>query len=315
MIVKPSPRILDPTGLSGDLLLAAVAVATGTGLRLLLAPLLYDRAAFVLFALAVMIVSWVRGRRAGLITTALATTVGMLLFVLPFPEAINHSLQNETLIVLFVVEGCGISFLAGQLHSQRARAKQEALMAKRARDEMSDLIESIPDGFQAYDSDFRLAFMNRSAESMLERKVDELIGTTIWDQFPALDTDVEQLLRRVMLTRLRGFSEAYYAPLGRWFSFHVNPFREGISVLYRDVSMRRNAEAERERLIRELQSALAQVRTLRGLIPICAWCKKIRNDHGYWEQLELFIKNHSEADFTHGMCPDCAKKHTRALAG
>ena len=78
---------------------------------------------------------------------------------------------------------------------------------------------------------------------------------------------------------------------------------------------RRNAESERERLIGELQSALAHVRTLRGLIPICAWCKKIRNDQGYWEQLELFIKNHSEADFTHGMCPECARKQTEALAG
>ena len=138
---------------------------------------------------------------------------------------------------------------------------------------------------------------------------------TIWDQFPALDADVERLLRRVMLERTSGFCEAYYAPLGRWFSFHVNPFREGISVLFRDISERRNAEVERERLIRELQAALTQVRALRGLIPICAWCKKIRNDDGYWEQLEKYLKNHSEADFTHGMCPDCARKHTAALTG
>ena len=72
---------------------------------------------------------------------------------------------------------------------------------------------------------------------------------------------------------------------------------------------------ERERLIGELQAALAHVRTLRGLIPICAWCKKIRNDQGYWEQLELYLKNHSEADFTHGMCPDCVRKHREALTG
>ena len=68
-----------------------------------------------------------------------------------------------------------------------------------------------------------------------------------------------------------------------------------------------------ERLISELQAALAQVRSLRGLIPICAWCKKIRNDHGYWEQLELYLTSHSEADFTHGMCPDCAREHIEAL--
>jgi PAS domain S-box-containing protein len=296
-----------------DLLVAIIAVATVTGLRLLLMPVLYDRAAFLLFGFAVMISSWRGGRRVGLITTTLATVVGVLLFVRPFPEPATRSLQNETLVALFAVEGCGISFLAGQLHVQRSRAKQEARDATRARNELSDLIESIPDGFQAVDPEFRLTFMNRAAESMLQQSAKELRGKTIWNQFPALDTYVEQLLRRVMELHAPGFCETYYAPSGRWLSFHVNPFREGISVLFRDISGRRNAESERERLIRELQAALAHVRTLRGLIPICAWCKKIRNDHGYWEQLELYLKNHSEADFTHGMCPDCVKAQTEAL--
>ena len=305
----------DGSNLLQDVLAAVVAVATVTGLRLLLIPVLYDRAAFLLFGLAVMISSWRGGRRVGLITTALASFVGLLLFVRPFPEPTTSPLQNETLVALFAAEGCGISLLAGQLHAQRSRAKQEARDATRARNEISDLIESIPDGFQAFDSDFKLTFMNRATESLLERGPKELLGKTIWDQFPALDADVEQLLRRVMLVRGTSSCETYYAPRGRWFSFHVNPFREGISVLFRDISERRTVEAERERLICELQAALADVRTLRGLIPICAWCKKIRNDLGYWEQLELYLKNHSEADFTHGMCPGCVRKQTEALTG
>jgi PAS domain-containing protein len=240
----------------------------------------------------------------------------MLFFVLPFAESTARALQDETLVVLFAIEGCGISFLAGQLYAQRATAKKEALDATRARHEIVDLIESIPDGFEAIDPDFRITFMNRSAEGIVERRVEEPIATTIWDQFPALETEAQQLLRRVMLTRTPDFCETYDASVGRWFSFHVSPFREGISVLFRDISERRKGEAERERLIRELQAALAHVRTLRGLIPICAWCKKIRNDHGYWEQLEGYIKKHSEiVDFTHGMCPDCAREQTEALAG
>jgi PAS domain S-box-containing protein len=298
-----------------DVLIAVAAVATVTGLRLLLVPVLHDRGGFLLFGLAVMISSWIAGRRVGLFTTTLATLAGLVLFVRVFPEASTRSLQNRTLVVLFAVEGCGISFLAGQLHAQRCRAKQEAQDATRARNELSDLMESIPDGFQALDPDFRLIFMNRATESTLERSVEELLGKTIWDQFPELDSDVEQLLRRVMLERVPGFCEMYYSPWQRWFSFHVNPFREGISVLFRDISERKNAEGERERLIRELQTALADVRTLRGLVPICAWCKKIRNDDGYWEQLEFYLKNHSEADFTHGMCPDCARKGAEALTG
>jgi len=61
----------------------------------------------------------------------------------------------------------------------------------------------------------------------------------------------------------------------------------------------------------ELQAALAEVHQLSGLLPICAWCKRIRDDDGNWQQIESYITVHSEADFTHGICPDCAQKHQR----
>lgn len=70
----------------------------------------------------------------------------------------------------------------------------------------------------------------------------------------------------------------------------------------------REGEAEREKLIRELQESLAKVKTLSGLLPICASCKKIRDDKGYWNQIEVYIRDHSEAEFTHGICPECFKK-------
>ncbi len=71
---------------------------------------------------------------------------------------------------------------------------------------------------------------------------------------------------------------------------------------------RKQAEDKRERLISELQDTLAKVKTLSGLLPICAACKKIRDDKGYWNQIEVYIRTHSEAEFSHGMCPGCAKK-------
>ena len=73
-------------------------------------------------------------------------------------------------------------------------------------------------------------------------------------------------------------------------------------------SRRRRAEEERERLIKRLQETLAEVKTLSGMLPICANCKKIRDDKGYWNQIEAYIGDHSEAEFSHGICPDCAKK-------
>ncbi|MBI2681890.1 MAG: PAS domain S-box protein [Acidobacteriales bacterium] len=75
-----------------------------------------------------------------------------------------------------------------------------------------------------------------------------------------------------------------------------------------DITERKNAEAEREKLIAELQAALAQVKTLSGLLPICANCKKIRDEKGEWAQIESYIHRHSDATFTHGICPECAQR-------
>lgn len=74
-----------------------------------------------------------------------------------------------------------------------------------------------------------------------------------------------------------------------------------------DITKRKQIERDKERLISQLQDALKKIKTLRGIIPICAACKKIRDDTGYWNQLEIYIRDHSEADFSHGICPDCAK--------
>jgi PAS domain-containing protein len=75
-----------------------------------------------------------------------------------------------------------------------------------------------------------------------------------------------------------------------------------------DITERKRAEKERERLIRELQDTLAKVKQLSGMLPICSSCKKIRNDKGYWSQVEVYIRDNSEAEFTHGICPECMKK-------
>jgi hypothetical protein len=81
-----------------------------------------------------------------------------------------------------------------------------------------------------------------------------------------------------------------------------------VLAMLEDISERRRAAEERERMIDELKEALANVKTLRGLIPICASCKKIRDDKGYWSQVEVYVRDRSEAEFSHGICPDCMKK-------
>ena len=78
--------------------------------------------------------------------------------------------------------------------------------------------------------------------------------------------------------------------------------------IIRDVSVRKQIEAEREQLITDLQSAIEQIKTLKGIVPICASCKKIRDDKGYWEQVDQYVAKHTDAKFSHGICPDCTKK-------
>jgi PAS domain S-box-containing protein len=81
---------------------------------------------------------------------------------------------------------------------------------------------------------------------------------------------------------------------------------EGIAL---DITEKKQEEMEREQLIRELKKALAEVKTLSGLLPICSFCKNVRDDQGYWKQIESYITEHSELFFTHGLCPECLVHH------
>jgi len=79
----------------------------------------------------------------------------------------------------------------------------------------------------------------------------------------------------------------------------------GFSVLVADVTLLREREAALKQVLGEKEEVLAQVRELNGLLPVCAWCRKIKDDEGYWSQFEEYVKAHSKAEFTHGICPDC----------
>ncbi len=95
-----------------------------------------------------------------------------------------------------------------------------------------------------------------------------------------------------------------------WFEqvFFLTPIQDQIRIYGRNITKRKRVEEERERLIHSLQEALEKIRRLQGMLPICASCKKIRDDKGYWNQIEAYIEEHSEAEFTHGICPDCVNK-------
>lgn len=81
-----------------------------------------------------------------------------------------------------------------------------------------------------------------------------------------------------------------------------------IATTERDITEKKQLQIKMEQTIADLKKALAEVKTLKGFLPICASCKNIRDDKGYWNQIEAYIRDHTEVEFSHGLCPDCAKK-------
>jgi hypothetical protein len=82
-----------------------------------------------------------------------------------------------------------------------------------------------------------------------------------------------------------------------------------LSQAHLEIARRKKVEMERDRVIADLKKALAEVRTLRGFLPICSHCKNIRDDKGYWNRIEAYLEDHSDVAFSHSICPECLKKH------
>lgn len=120
----------------------------------------------------------------------------------------------------------------------------------------------------------------------------------------------EQNVPVIFLTANSNDATINRAKVSEPFAYLLKPFEERHLKINVEMSLyKHHMELERELLILELQEALAKVKTLSGLLPICAWCKNIRNDEGYWLSVEKYVQQNTEARFSHGVCPDCARKH------
>jgi PAS domain S-box-containing protein len=106
-----------------------------------------------------------------------------------------------------------------------------------------------------------------------------------------------------------GFENRYLCKDGsyRWLLWNATPdtIAGVIYSMARDVTVRRQAEEERERLVVELQRALAEVRALQTILPICSYCRNVRDDANYWQSVENYIARHTDTKFSHGICPSC----------
>jgi PAS domain S-box-containing protein len=177
------------------------------------------------------------------------------------------------------------------------------------------LFENSMDGILLTAPDGRIFDANASACSIFERTREEIIAAGREGLMDTSDPNLARLVEERRRTRkTRGELIARRrdgSPFPVEISSAVFADAEGndfTCIIIRDISRRKRAEAEREQLIAELRDALNKVKVLSGLLSICASCKKIRDEHGHWEALEVYIRDRSEVDFSHALCPECIQK-------
>jgi PAS domain S-box-containing protein len=205
------------------------------------------------------------------------------------------------------------------------RTRGERKRAEEAASFLAAIVESSDDAIIGTTLEGIVLSWNRGAERIYGYPALDVIGRSISVIIPPyrpdeLSQNLESIKRgqpveRYDTVRIRKDGKAVDI------SLTISPIKDregriiGVSNIARNITERRRQENERLQLIEELTDALSHVRTLSGLLPICATCKKIRDDQGYWQQLEIYIKDRSDADFTHGICPDCLKEAERETKG
>lgn len=180
-----------------------------------------------------------------------------------------------------------------------------------------DAINSTLSGLIITDLNGAVRFANPSFCSMLDYSHDDIVGMNAADVFSTKEIRTfSDVVAIVDISKDDSQEFVVESKEGRRFVVEVSASNVtsssgeivGRMASFIDITKRKEVEADREKLVSKLQEALNKIKTLKGIIPICAACKKIRDDKGYWNQIESYIKEHSEADFSHGICPECAEK-------
>lgn len=184
-------------------------------------------------------------------------------------------------------------------------------------------LSSIGDAVIATDSAGLITFINPVAESLIGLPIDNTAGTPLGKIFRLINEDTREILEYPIKNVLRTGKIVeltnHIMLLGRdGREVPINssgaPILDkeghirGVVLVFRDITELKRAEEEKDSIIADLKEAMGKIRTLSGLLPICASCKNIRDDKGYWNRIEAYIRDHSEAEFTHSICPECAKK-------
>ncbi|MCP4159034.1 MAG: response regulator [Deltaproteobacteria bacterium] len=179
------------------------------------------------------------------------------------------------------------------------------------------LVHIIPQGIQISDLDGKITFSNPAHHQIHGYPEGSLIGKYIWDLIAKKDDQIKTKEYYNFLINNLPKPERYFTAdktkngntihtqIDWDYIFDSKGKPTGIISAITDITEQKQAEKGREKILKALQGALENVKTLSGLLPICAHCKKIRDDKGYWNKIEAYVEKHSNASFSHGMCPEC----------
>ena len=217
-------------------------------------------------------------------------------------------ISNVYLVDLKKVIQCNIRNITERKHAEEALRESEERYRR--------LFETAQDGILLLDAESgAITDANPFLMKMLGYAREDLLGKRLWEVSPFFDRVANKSAFEEL--QQKGYIRYENLPLetkdgqSRQVEFVSNVYlvngKKVIQCNIRDITQRKWLEEDKQKLMNKLQEAFAHIKELKGLLPICSTCKKIRNDRGYWQVVEGYISEHTDATFTHGICPDCMK--------
>ncbi|WP_304511849.1 cache domain-containing protein [Desulfobacula sp.] len=222
-------------------------------------------------------------------------------------------------VLLFVCFGLIVFFLFIKANTEINQRKKAELEQKLSLSRLKATLESTTDGILVVNRNGETTAFNDLFAKMwnipadiLESHDDDKALAYVLDQLKTPDEFIKKVKKLYADPDAKSFDTVHFKN-GRIMERYSQPQKLDEQIIgrvwsFRDVTERILARKKRESLIIDLQNALAEVKTLKGILPICSQCKQIRDDKGYWNKIETYIKNHSAAEFSHGLCPECSDK-------
>jgi PAS domain S-box-containing protein len=253
--------------------------------------------------------------------------LGLIIIVfswLKINKAINHRRQAETALAdvnrnletRICERTVEYEKLNQQLQDQIVERSLVQEQLEHSIKQWRNTFDIMSDFVSVHDKDMRIVKVNKAFADFFEKKPKELIGKHCYELIHNTNEPWEGCPHLKSIEKHEVITEEIIEPhLKKTLLVTCSPFYDingnavGTVHVARDITIQKFAQQEREELIKKLQSTLKEVKILRGILPICSHCKKIRNDEGYYEQIEKYIHEHSGVDFSHTICPECIIKH------